>query len=123
MSNPSKAKGTRWEKALRDYLTENLDPTTYKPAQVGRFDVGDIHSAGSVIQAKDWRRWEDAIRVGLDGATKQAAEARKWPGWAAVKRARKPVGEGYAVFRISDAVELLRLARIGAEAERLGPRP
>jgi hypothetical protein len=118
----AKDKGTRWERETRLYFREHLDPHAYKPAQEGRFDVGDMHAAGAVFQAKDWRDWQSAIRVGLDGAVKQAGHAGKWPGIALVKRARKPVGEGYAVMRIEDLVRLLALARRGEAADE-GPTP
>lgn len=108
MAHPNAQKGAKWEREVTRYLTENLDPATYKPRQQGFGDVGDIHSAGAVVQAKDWRSWEAAIREGLDGAVKQAETANKWPPVAVVKRARRPVGDAYAVLRLEDLVALLR---------------
>ena len=116
MTSAQKAKGNRWEREVRAYLKDNLDPQTYKPAEVGLDDLGDAHAAGAVFQMKDWRDVTGAIREGLDGAVKQAASARRWPALAVVKRARRPVDDAYAVFRLEDAVRLIALAREAEEA-------
>jgi hypothetical protein len=161
VTSPAKAKGSAWERAVRDWTREHLDPRAYKPHEEGFEDVGDLHLFGGqvVVQAKDWRSWEDAIREGLDGAVRQAeAWDRKTAGvrpgdaprgitpesavvWrcecgvrgvtgadgarahvatahpaapslpvAIVKRARRPVGDAYAVVRLSDLARLLRRA-------------
>lgn len=118
MANPNKSKGTRWESAVRDYLNEQWGDgnvaglRAYRPAQEGFRDTGDIHGVSPfVIQAKDWKDVTAALRVGLDGAVQQAANAGEEYGVNVVKRARKPVGEAYAVMRLSDFAEVvLRLA-------------
>lgn len=113
VSNPRKAKGTRWERDVIAFLRQTF-PRAYKPQQEGFEDVGDIHADRAVVQAKDWADWQSAIRVGLDGAVRQAAawDARVGvPGYsvpvAVVKRARRPVGDAYAVMRLEDFVALL----------------
>ncbi|MFE1425383.1 hypothetical protein ACFW6C_07425 [Streptomyces fungicidicus] len=76
MANPSKARGTAWESAIRDYLNERLglywpdwrerkrngmtqwvnpmDPANIKrQAQEGAKDVGDLHAWPFVLEAKD----------------------------------------------------------------------
>jgi len=108
MSNPAKARGTRWETAVLAYLRERLDARAYKPRQEGHKDVGDIHAADAVWQAKDWKSWEAAMREGLDGAVLQAEHAGRPYGIAVVKRIRRPVGEAYAVMRLADLVTLLQ---------------
>lgn len=121
MSSPQKAKGTRWESAVTDFLRA-AGLRAYKPRQEGLDDVGDIHAGPAVVQAKDWRSWESAIREGLDGAVRQAAAwdarlrgagAPSMP-VAVVKRARRPVGDSYAVLRLSDLALLLRAAEAAA---------
>ncbi|MFI1099811.1 hypothetical protein [Streptomyces melanogenes] len=67
MANPNKAKGTAWESAIRDYLNQFLglvddrgkflDPmngaNVRRAAQEGVKDVGDIHAAPFVLEAKN----------------------------------------------------------------------
>lgn len=116
MSNAAKAKGTRWETTVLAHL-RTVFPRAYKPRQEGFEDIGDIHAGRLVVQAKDWRSWEAAIREGLDGAVRQAATwatstrstgtAGEPIGVAVVKRARRPVGEAYAVLRLDDLLRLL----------------
>ena len=107
MSNPSKAKGTRWESQVRNYLKERGIPA-YRPAQTGFKDSGDIHGVSPfIIQAKDWRDIRAALNEGVTGAVKQAANAGEDFGVAVIKRARKPVEDGYAVMRLQDWVSVL----------------
>jgi len=119
VSNPNKAKGTRWETDVLNYWRD-MGFHAVKPRADGVADIGDIHvfigSDVFVIQAKNWASWADAIREGLDGAVKQAAELdRKHNGpsreafpVAVVKRARRGVGEAFVVTRLEDFTELLR---------------
>ncbi|GGV54285.1 hypothetical protein [Streptomyces spectabilis] len=67
MANPNKRRGTAWESAIRDYLNWYLglvDETgafrnplsgenIRRAAQEGAKDVGDIHAAPFIIEAKD----------------------------------------------------------------------
>lgn len=67
MANPNKARGTAWESAVRDFLNRFLglvdehgafrDPLSgenvRRAAQEGARDVGDIHAAPFIIEAKD----------------------------------------------------------------------
>ncbi|MEV5568265.1 hypothetical protein AB0L54_36245, partial [Streptomyces sp. NPDC052196] len=69
MANPNKQKGTAWESAVRDYLNgflglvdadgKFLDPmngaNVRRAAQEGARDVGDIHAAPFVLEAKNTR--------------------------------------------------------------------
>ncbi|MEU4568645.1 hypothetical protein [Micromonospora sp. NPDC023956] len=115
MSNPNKAKGNRWELALRK-LFRAATIRAFKPYQEGHEDAGDIQGLSPFVgQAKDWARWEDAIRVGLDGAERQKVKAREAYGVAFVKRARSSTGYGYAVTTVVTFVRaLLRLRRAEA---------
>lgn len=78
MANPSKARGTRWESAIRDYLNGVLEyshPTDWRlikrQAQEGSKDVGDLHAWPFILEAKDvkspsvptWLRQADAEAV------------------------------------------------------------
>lgn len=106
----NKAKGTRYESALVAYLnSEGL--TTYRPAQAGARDTGDIHGIPHfAVQAKDWRDVTGAVREGTDGVQKQRENLGAQFGVNFVKRAHKPIAHGYAVMRIDNFIDLLRLA-------------
>ncbi|SCL32911.1 hypothetical protein GA0070616_4587 [Micromonospora nigra] len=93
----AKAKGTAYEslcvRALRAF---GIDAR--RVAQEGYTDTGDLHGVSPWVgQCKAYRSWEDAIRLGLDGAEKQRLHARESYGVAFVKRVRRSVGESYAV--------------------------
>lgn len=113
----AKAKGTAWETALVKSLSafflgrHGLQPR--RVAQEGFKDSGDIHGLSPfTAQAKNYKSWEEAIRLGLDGAEKQKVHAREPFGVAFVKRARRSVGDGYAVMTVETFAKLLvRLRR------------
>lgn len=113
----NKAKGTAWEtalvKALAAFFDGRFGLAPRRVAQEGFADTGDLHGLSPFIaQAKNWRSWEDAIREGLDGAEVQKVRAGEPYGVAFVKRARRPVGAGYAVLTIATFARLLvRLRR------------
>lgn len=60
MANPNKAKGTRHETEIVNYLnSEGLN--VYRPAPGGPRDTGDIHGLPLfAIQAKNWKNIADA---------------------------------------------------------------
>lgn len=108
MSNPNKAKGTRWETAITRYL-QDAGLLAYKPRQEGHKDVGDIHVAGTfVVQAKDWKDILAGIREGVEGVRVQKGHARMPFGVAVVKRPRKPIEDAYVVMRLGDFPQLVR---------------
>lgn len=107
MSNPQKAKGTRWETAVYRFL-QDAGIFAYKPRQEGFRDVGDIHAPPFVLQAKDWKDVTGALREGVDGAAVQKIHADMPYGAAVVKRARRPVEDAYVVIRLGDLPDLIR---------------
>ena len=123
----AKAKGTAWETALVKSLSAfflgryGLQPR--RVAQEGFKDSGDLHGMSPfVAQAKNYKSWEDAIRLGLDGVEKQKVHAGEPFGVVFVKRIRKSVGEGYAVTNVATFARLLlRLRRAEELLEALSP--
>lgn len=115
MANPQKAKGTRWERDVVEFL-KGAGLKVYKPRQEGFRDVGDIHCPPFALQAKDWKDVVSALREGLSGAVLQAVHADLPFGAAVVKRARKPVGEAYFLLRLEDGARLMKRLR-EAEAD------
>lgn len=110
----AKAKGTRWERHVIDYLaTRGIE--AYRPRQDGFADVGDLHGVSPfILQCKDWTSWQAAIREGLDGAQRQRDAAGEAFGAAVVKRARRPAEDSYVVMRLEDfASVLVQLDKFG----------
>lgn len=124
----AKQKGTAWETALVRTLGAfwagryGLAPR--RVAQEGFADSGDLHGISPFIaQAKNYRSWEDAIRLGLDGAEKQKGHAGEPFGVAFVKRVRRSVGDGYAVMTVATFARLLaRLRRAESLLREHAPR-
>lgn len=111
MSNPNKAKGTRFEVAVRDYLKER-GINAYRPAQEGFKDVGDIGGVSPfAVQCKDYRNLADALRDGVDGVQVQKGHAGEPLGVAVIKRPRKGVAEAYVVMRLADFADVVQLVR------------
>jgi hypothetical protein len=123
VSNPAKAKGTKWESALVDHLTERwgvegagLGLVPRRVAQSGPLDTGDLHGLGPfVAQAKNYKDLVTALRVGVDGAVAQAARAGARYGVAFLKRPRKGTGEAYAVMRLDDWADMVAEFRFAEE--------
>lgn len=123
----NKAKGTKWEtdvvRTLNKFWRGRFGLKARRVAQEGPADTGDLHGIDPFIgQCKAWRSWEDAIREGLDGAERQKVAAKRHYGVAFVKRARKSVGEGYAVMTVATFARLLvRLRRAEDLLDRMDP--
>jgi Holliday junction resolvase len=103
-----KDRGTAWETAVVAYLNSH-GVQAYRVAQHGARDVGDIHVAGRdvVLEAKDWKSPGEALPVAADQAAREAVHAGAALGVSIIKRPRRPVGEAYAVIRLSDLAKLL----------------
>lgn len=99
MANPNKAKGTRWESEVRDFLKQEqcLDHAR-RIAQTGTLDVGDIHVEPFVIQAKNQKAFD--LSKWVADAEVQAERAGMPYGVAVVKAPRKPTERGYVVMSL-----------------------
>lgn len=123
----AKQKGTAWEttivRALGEFFRGRYGLTPRRVAQEGFKDSGDLHGVSPfIIQAKAYKSWEDAIRLGLDGGEKQKVHAGEPYAVAFVKRVRKSVGDGYAVMNVATFARLLvRLRRAESLLEKENP--
>lgn len=115
MSNPNKARGTRFEVAIVAFL-QKAGLLAYAPRQFGPDDVGDVHSPPFVIQAKDYSDMLAAFRDGVEGARIQKNHADMPFGVAVVKRRRKPIEDAYVVMRLGDFPDLVRAVIDGPAA-------
>ncbi|MBC3987817.1 hypothetical protein H8N00_02615 [Streptomyces sp. AC563] len=112
MANPNKVKGTAWESAVRDYLNaflglvdergKFLDPmngaNVRRAAQEGARDVGDIHAAPFVLEAKNTKSL--AVPTWIRQAEIEAAHAG-FPFGVVVRKVR---GSSVAVGRVHVSV-------------------
>jgi hypothetical protein len=120
----AKAKGTAFEtlivKALSAYFGGRFGLAPRRVAQEGFADSGDVHGVSPfIIQAKAYKSWEDAIRLGLDGAEKQKHHAGEPYAVAFVKRPRRSIGDAYAVMNVATFARLLLRLRRAEESLRL----
>ena len=107
MTNRSKAKGTSWESAIRDYLQANGWPHAERMPLSGNKDRGDILLPGVCIEAKSTRRHELAEWINELEAEQANAGATVGAVW--VKRvAKTSPGAGYVVMTGATFVELLK---------------
>lgn len=101
MANPSKARGTRWESAIRDYLNGVLEyhhPADWRlvkrAAQEGAKDVGDLHMWPFIGEAKDVK--SPAVPTWLRQAETEAVNAG-FPYGVVIHKVR---GKGPALARV-----------------------
>jgi hypothetical protein len=101
VANPAKARGTRWESTIRDFLNGVLEysrPTDWRlikrQAQEGAKDVGDLHAWPFVLEAKDVK--SPAVPTWLRQADTEAVNAG-FPYGVVIHKVR---GKGPGVSRV-----------------------
>lgn len=122
MSHPNKARGTRWESAVRDYLRDRGLPA-FRKVQEGARDVGDLGVWGLpfVLEAKDHASIDLAGFV--DQANREAHNAREPYGVAVVKRRGKGVHQGYVVMDLETFVSILQAYVVEPHVGTVHPGP
>lgn len=117
MPNPHKRRGTAWERAVCDYLREEMpDPDIRRVAQTGHKDEGDVHAAPFVLECKSVGKID--LAGFMDQAVAEAANAGLPYGVAVVKRRGRGVAEGYAVMRLQEFRDIIRRIRANTAAAR-----
>ena len=97
MSNPSGAKGSRWERRLADYLKTHGHPHADRRVKTGRNDKGDIAGIeGWTLEAKACKRVE--LAAWLDEAEKEAANAGTTKFAVIFPRRNRQVDDAFAVI-------------------------
>jgi hypothetical protein len=102
-----RAKGTRFETEIVEYLKANGFPYAERRAMRGSRDAGDIAGIpGIAIEAKNWKtlalgEWMGEAEVGA-----RNAGVRRYALWH--KRRMKPIPESYVTIPAWLFVELLR---------------
>lgn len=108
MVNASKAKGTRWEVAVVRCLRSHGIPAR-RHVQEAVQDAGDLHGLSPFVgQAKDYADTVTALRLGVNGAERQAVVAGEPYGVAFIKRARASAGSAYAVMTLDTFARVWR---------------
>jgi hypothetical protein len=109
MSNPSKARGTRFENAVVAFLADHF-PYVERRAQAGANDRGDIAGIpGVVIEAKSAQRYELGQWLKEAHIEKSNAAARLAVVWAH-RKGKASAGDGYVVMDGHTFVYLLKEA-------------
>jgi hypothetical protein len=127
VSSAARRKGTAFESltknAANGFFRGRHGLRAYRPAPNGFADEGDIHGVSPCIwQNKAYADVVTALREGLNGAVEQVKRAGEMYGVAIIKRARRPVGEAYAVMRFEDHCRMLvRLRRAEALLQAADP--
>lgn len=107
MANPSKRKGSAFERDVVDYLKVNGFPWAERRALEGVNDRGDVAGIpGVVLEVKACKQIDLAGFMGE--AEREAANAGVSIFAVIAKRRMKPTSEAYAVMPLRLLVELLR---------------
>lgn len=103
----SKAKGTRFEVAVRDHLDSN-GIAAFRTAPAGTRDEGDllVLDWDAILECKATRAIDLAGAV--DEARIEAHHARRRFGIAVIKRRMASIGKAYVVMTLDDFVDLMQ---------------
>ena len=105
----ARAKGTSFETAVVDYLTENGFDNAERWGS-GQMDLGDIRNVPLVIEAKNHKAM--ALSEWCDQAAASGSKANKL--WAVVhKRPRKNVSQAYVTMSLENFAQLMAVYEKG----------
>ncbi len=107
MSNPSKAKGTRWENSVAKFLRENGFTEAFRLAPAGDADAGDIGGvSGWAFECRD--RQKHSLSKNVEDANLRAKNKGCRFCCAVMKKREHPVEDGYVVLDLKTFVEVLK---------------
>jgi Holliday junction resolvase len=105
--NPSKARGTAWERRLADYLRDHGFPYADRLPLRGSKDVGDIGGVpGFVIECKSHKQIDLATWV--DEAVVEKLNARSRFAAVIFPRRSCKTERAYVVMELRDFVDLIK---------------
>ena len=106
MSNPSKAKGSRWETAVAKYLRDHGWPEAFRLAPAGDADCGDIGGvSGWAFECRD--RAKHDLSKNVKDANQRAINKSALYGCAVMKKREHPTEDGYVVMDLATFVRVL----------------
>ena len=114
MTNPNKAKGTRWEVAVAAFLRTSGFSEVFRMAQGGEHDAGDIGGL------PDWAlECRDTARIDLAGDVRDAEMRAVHKGCrfgaAVIKKRGASTSDGYVVMSLGLFTEVLEALDGAAE--------
>lgn len=123
MANRNKAKGTRFESAVAQFvrLESAGGVDAHRPAQAGPADVGDVHVGDDwILQCKDHAKWAKGKLLGwlYEDVEVQAKNAAR-PFGAVVVKQRRGEGTSGAVSESLVALKLDAFVAVLGELEEL----
>ena len=107
MSNPSKAKGTRWENSVAKFLRDNGFTEAFRLAPAGDLDAGDSGGGpGWAFECRD-RAKHDLSKNVKDANERAKNKGAKW-GCAVMRKRQHPVEDGYVVLDLKTFISVLQ---------------
>ena len=107
MTNPSKARGTRWEVAVAAFLRDAGFDEVFRMAPAGEFDAGDLGGIPEVaFECRDRNRLTLAENV--DDANDRARQKTARYGVTVMKRRGRGAGDAYVAMDLATFVRILQ---------------
>jgi len=106
MTNPNKAKGSKWELDVAKYFNERGYPEVERRYGAGAtLDKGDINGVkDTVVEAKNWAKI--TLSTIIDEALVEQKNAKKRFGISVIKRRNRNVKEAYVVMTLEQWIDL-----------------
>ena len=107
MTNPSKARGTRWEVAVAAFLRDAGFDQVYRMAPAGEYDAGDLGGIKEVaFECRDRNRL--TLSENVDDANDRAHNKGADYGVTVMKRRGRGAGDAYVAMDLATFVRLLQ---------------
>ena len=107
MTNPSKARGTRWEVAVAAFLRDAGFTEVYRMAPAGEFDTGDLGGIPEVaFECRDRNRL--TLSENVDDANERARNKGSKYGVTVMKRRGRPAADAYVALDLATFVRILQ---------------
>jgi hypothetical protein len=106
LTNPNKAKGSKWELDVAKYFNERGFPEVERRYGAGAtLDKGDINGVkDTVVEAKNWAKI--SLSTIMDEALVEQKNAKKKFGISVIKRRNCNVKEAYVVMTLEQWIDL-----------------
>jgi hypothetical protein len=106
MTNPNKAKGSKWELDVARYFNERGFPEVERRYGAGAtLDKGDINGVkDTVVEAKNWAKI--SLSTIMDEALVEQKNAKKKFGISVIKRRNRNVKDAYVVMTLEQWIDL-----------------
>lgn len=106
MANPNKARGTRWEVKVCDYLREQGFTETFRLAPGGELDPGDVGGIPDwALECRDHAKHD--LSKNVRDANQRAINKGSKFGAAVMKKRQHPVEDAYVVLDLQTFARVL----------------